>query len=112
MDYILYMSNVPGPANTNLINRNHHEVNEPVAWWVLGLPTVVALLVLCVSPNFRTAAPAAGQSVPMRLAPLGSDFLQEYVGGVVAGSDQRQRLYEPAYVQARQHDAQRLRHRT
>jgi hypothetical protein len=64
---------------------------------VLMMPLVVVCIILSVSPNFRFTE-------GVRSAPLGGDFLQEWVGGWMVGSADQDRLYDFKYVQSVQHD--------
>ena len=73
------------------------------ARWVLLAPFIVVLGILCCSPNFQ-AAPD-GQ-IAIRTDPLGSDFLQEWVGGYIMASPDRAKLYHSEHFLAVQHDAE------
>jgi hypothetical protein len=67
----------------------------------LALPIALSIAVLVFSPNFRHHS---GDADAVRNTPLGSDFLQEYVGGKVFWSEDRDRLYELPFVRSLQHD--------
>lgn len=66
-------------------------------WIVLVLPLVVVCAILFVSPNFQ---PVDG----MRSAPLGSDFLQEWIGGSIIASAESNLLYDSVHSKKLQHD--------
>lgn len=70
---------------------------------VLPLVSAIAIIATCLffSPNFRWRANEE------RL-PYAGDFLQEWIGGYVVRTGQRARLYDPAYMNAVQHDAELL----
>lgn len=70
-----------------------------VPWLTLGLPMLIAGLIFFVSPNFRA-------NEELRIAPLGGDFLQEWIGATVLSGEQASQLYDAQYVEALQHDPQ------
>ncbi|MGB1928201.1 MAG: glycosyltransferase family 87 protein [Mariniblastus sp.] len=70
-----------------------------VPWMTLGLPILAAALIFFFSPNFRVTG-------TLRTAPLGGDFLQEWIGATVLSGEQASKLYERQYVDALQHDPQ------
>lgn len=77
--------------------------NISVPWIALSLPLLLITAILFLSPNYKQA----GEVV--RSEPLGGDFLQDWVGGYVAGSAERadgERLYDLDYVKSIQHDAE------
>ena len=75
-----------------------------LAWWPWLVPIVVAILIVATSPNYRLA-PRQSDGQPMvRETPLGADFVQEYVGGSIYASDQREKLYDFDHFNAREHD--------
>ncbi len=73
--------------------------NVGVPWLTLCLPLLIAALIFSFSPNFRVTE-------GMRTAPLGGDFLQEWIGAKVLLGDQSSQLYEKQYVDSLQHDPQ------
>ena len=78
--------------------------NVGVPWVSLCLPLLLITAILFLSPNYRQPGPDA-----MRVDSLGGDFLQDWVGGYIAGSAEqsdRERLYDLEYVKSIQHDAQ------
>ena len=60
-------------------------------------PFLLVGFVVCTSPNFDTT-----QTV--RESPLGSDFLQDWVGAKIITSADRELLYDSVHFQALQHD--------
>ncbi len=70
-----------------------------VPWMTLGLPILAAVLIFFFSPNFRATG-------TLRTAPLGGDFLQEWIGATVLSGEQASKLYDRQYVDALQHDPQ------
>lgn len=74
----------------------------------LAIPLLVAIAVSFLSPNFQMVSnvddAAVGQVV--RDAPVGADFLQEYVGGHLHGRTKlgQPSLYQPETYQTREHD--------
>ncbi len=64
---------------------------------MFGIPIALVILILLRSPNFDSV------SVD-RSTPWGSDFLQEWVGGHIWLSNQRNDLYSAKHFQAVQHD--------
>ncbi len=74
--------------------RQHLTILIPYA--VTGL---LLLGIFANSPNFvRRAGPDEGL--------LAGDFLQEWIGGQIVRTGQRERLYDPAYAMALEHDPQ------
>ena len=73
--------------------------NVGVPWLTLSLPLLIAALIFFFSPNFRVIDGP-------RTAPLGGDFLQEWIGATVLSGDQPARLYGTQYVDSMQHDPQ------
>ncbi|MFT5302281.1 MAG: hypothetical protein ACI814_003095, partial [Mariniblastus sp.] len=65
--------------------------------FVLALPLLVVVLLLVFSPNFQTIEGP-------RSAPLGGDFLQEWIGATVIAGGESSRLYDAEYVQGLEHD--------
>lgn len=65
--------------------------------FVLALPLLVVVLLLVFSPNFKTIEGP-------RSAPLGGDFLQEWIGATVFAGGESSRLYDAEYVQGLEHD--------
>lgn len=63
--------------------------------WALVLSTLVGLY--AITPNFRSRDGAAA-------APLGGDFLQEWIGGYIIRRGEADRLYDPDYAKRLQHD--------
>ncbi len=62
-----------------------------------GVPLAIVMLILCVSPNFDATN-------KIRIAPLGSDFLQDWVGAYIVSSPDRAQLYDPDHSKLIQHD--------
>ena len=64
---------------------------------VVGVPVVLAVLILWGSPNFTL------QSGP-EAEPFGGDFIQEWTGGWMLRHGDRSRFYDPAYISEVEHD--------
>ena len=86
------------------MTNDHHSRDGRTATYALRayrVPLIVSVVLLAVifgfSPNFRWAS---GPDV----TPYGGDFLHEWLGGYVARTGDRQRFYDPRYVQSIQHD--------
>ena len=60
-------------------------------------PIVLAAIVLLFSPNFDSTK-------TVRTSPLGSDFLQDWIGAKIVTSPNRHLLYDSSHSQALQHD--------
>ncbi len=78
-------------------------VNSPSGRWftplgvTLLVPVVLALIVLWTSPNFL---PTTHEH---RSSPFGGDFLQEWIGGNIVISAEREKLYDGAFFKSLQH---------
>ncbi|MEM7312392.1 MAG: glycosyltransferase family 87 protein [Planctomycetota bacterium] len=66
---------------------------------IVVAPFALVALILLQSPNFDTRD-------VQRAAPLGSDYLQEYVGSYIFTSQQANRLYDKEHSLAVQHDVE------
>ena len=84
--------------NTSIENRDQTKQLKKTRLLILALPLVLVGLILWFSPNFRTVQ-------GMRAAPLGGDFLQEWVGAKLFQIGEEQHLYDLQYVQELQHDS-------
>ena len=60
-------------------------------------PLIIVLIVLLSSPNFDS-------STLVRNSPLGSDFLQDWIGSTIITSPERHLLYDTDFAQSLQHD--------
>ena len=89
----------PSESQRNSIAGNAESPNVGVPWLTLSLPLLIAALIFFFSPNFRVIDGP-------RTAPLGGDFLQEWIGATVLSGDQPGRLYDTQYVDSMQHDPQ------
>ena len=89
----------PPESQRNSIVGNTESPNVGVPWLTLSLPLLIAALIFFFSPNFRVIDET-------RTAPLGGDFLQEWIGATVLSGGQPARLYDTQYVDSMQHDPQ------
>ncbi len=70
--------------------------------WVLLLPFFLLVGMLFFSPNFRW------QQGEDRETPYGADYLQDWIGGSIVLSSDRQRLYDLEFVKELQHDPAKI----
>ncbi|MEM9413312.1 MAG: glycosyltransferase family 87 protein [Planctomycetota bacterium] len=68
------------------------------SWMIVGSFYLLLLAFVWGSPNFQNTA-------TNRISPLGSDFLQEWVGGYVWASSESAQLYDSQFTNAVQHDS-------
>ena len=66
-------------------------------WFGLLMPLLIAAAILLFSPNFKSIE-------GVRSGSLGGDFLQEWVGGYIANSEEPDRIYDLDHFKAIQHD--------
>jgi hypothetical protein len=90
-----HSNNADGHGSAEHIDQAKRTPRMP--WLILTLPLVMVGLILLFSPNFKITD-------RVRTAPLGGDFLQEWVGAKVFEMGEEQQLYDLKYVQAVQHD--------
>jgi hypothetical protein len=69
----------------------------------LTLPVLVTIGIWFFSPNYKFPASSAEVERVMS-APLGGDFLQEYVGGTIWNSVDRHKLYDLSHSKTLQHN--------
>lgn len=86
------------PTEARQSNTLTNQSYRKTPWLLLALPLVMIGVILFVSPNFQL-------SDSLRNDPLGSDFLQEWVGASICNSAEQNRLYDPVHFKAMQHDA-------
>ncbi len=87
-------------ANTNSNSANRQSRKAPSIWILAVAGLILFVTIGWFSPNFTREA-------GVRSDPLGSDFLQEYAGGVVYKTDSG-RLYDLKHVRKVQHDVELL----
>jgi len=85
----------PVPDNSILPGRRNGHRNNAFVWWS---PFALVFAIIFFSPNFDS-------STVVRHTPLGSDFLQDWIGAKIIISSARAKLYDADHFQAVQHDA-------
>lgn len=82
-----------GPENL----ASNHNTQRSSLFVAAFIPLLAVALIACFSPNFDVTHFE-------RSSPLGSDFLQEYVGATILNSEESAKLYDPEHSNAVQHN--------
>lgn len=103
------------PASFRLIANSVAQITDqvgiarqpvrPMSGWsnriLLLAPILLVIGIFCFSPNFNS-------SEHVRQLPFGGDFLQDWIGGTVVLSENRNRLYDLEYFTSLQHEPARV----
>ncbi len=66
---------------------------------IFAIPIIASIVIVVTNPNY-SSAPAG----VVRESPIGSDFVQEWIGGHIVASGQSSRLYDDRWTRELQHD--------